>query len=124
MLPSDNKPLPQPIFIKNVVAVAAYSRLASRSQAKFQTMKLNPLPLCCTSAPVQSTVSTCRSLRFLPRSCADVSLNTHCPSGLSQVNSSYATEIRCKPDISRLCISRNWIYHGRTLDPIFTPQIS
>ena len=27
------------IFIKNVVAVAAYSRLASQCQAKFQTMK-------------------------------------------------------------------------------------
>ena len=37
------------IFIKNVVAVAAYSRLASRSQAKFQTMKMSPL-----SAPVRS----------------------------------------------------------------------
>ena len=31
------------IFIKNVVAVAAYSRLASRSQAKFHTKKLSPL---------------------------------------------------------------------------------
>ena len=28
-------------------------------------------------------------------------------------------EIQCKPDISRSCISRNWIYRGRMLDPIF-----
>ena len=27
--------------------------------------------------------------------------------------------IQCKPDISRSCISRNWIYHGCMLDPIF-----
>ena len=29
--------------------------------------------------------------------------------------------IQCKPDISRSCISRNWIYRGRRLDPIFLP---
>ena len=29
------------------------------------------------------------------------------------------THIQCKPDISRSCISRNWIYRGRMLDPIF-----
>ena len=27
--------------------------------------------------------------------------------------------IQCKPDISRSRISRNWIYRGRMLDPIF-----
>ena len=27
--------------------------------------------------------------------------------------------VQCTPDISRSCISRNWIYHGRMLDPIF-----
>ena len=27
--------------------------------------------------------------------------------------------IQCTPDISRSCISRNWIYRGRMLDPIF-----
>ena len=27
----------------------------------------------------------------------------------------------CKPDISRSCISRNWIYRSRMLDPIFLP---
>ena len=32
-----------PIFIKNVVAVAAYSRLTSLSQVKFHTKKLSPL---------------------------------------------------------------------------------
>ena len=32
--------------------------------------------------------------------------------------------IQCKPDISRSCISRNRIYHGRILDPIFWPPIS
>ena len=34
------------------------------------------------------------------------------------------TIIRCKPDISRSCISRNWIYRGRMLDPIFCPPIT
>ena len=38
-------------FIKNVVAVAAYNRLASRSQAKFHTMKLSPLVRPCAAAP-------------------------------------------------------------------------
>ena len=32
--------------------------------------------------------------------------------------------IQCKPDISRSCISRNWIYRGRMLDSIFCPPIS
>ena len=27
--------------------------------------------------------------------------------------------LQCKPDISRSCISRNWIYRGRMLDPVF-----
>ena len=27
--------------------------------------------------------------------------------------------MQCTPDISRSCISRNWIYRGRMLDPIF-----
>ena len=44
-------------FIKNVVAVAAYSRLASRSQAQFHTMKLSPLHSPCAAAPAQSTTS-------------------------------------------------------------------
>ena len=30
-------------------------------------------------------------------------------------------QVQCKPDISRSCISRNWIYRGRMLDPIFLP---
>ena len=55
------------IFIKNVVAVAAYSRLASRSQAKFHTKKLSPLVRPCAAAPAQSTTSAYRSLRFSPR---------------------------------------------------------
>ena len=66
-------------FIKNVVAVAAYSRLASRSQAKFQTMKLSPLSALRAAAPAQSTISTCRSLRFSPRSCSDVNLTRTVP---------------------------------------------
>ena len=33
-------------------------------------------------------------------------------------------KIQCKPDISRSCIARNWIYRGRMLDPIFCPPIS
>ena len=32
--------------------------------------------------------------------------------------------IQFKPDISQSCISRNWIYRGRMLDPIFCPPIS
>ena len=67
------------IFIKNVLAVAAYSRLASRSQAKFQTMKLSPLSAPRAAAPAQSTISTCRSLRFSPRSCSDVNLTRTVP---------------------------------------------
>ena len=55
------------VFIKNVVAVAAYSRLASRSQAKFHTKKLSPLVRPCAAAPAQSTTSAHRSLRFSPR---------------------------------------------------------
>ena len=35
--------------------------------------------------------------------------------------SSFKFLIQCKPDISRSCISRNWIYRGRMLDPIFLP---
>ena len=30
--------------------------------------------------------------------------------------------LQCTPDISRSCISRNWIYRGRMLDPIFGAQ--
>ena len=56
-----------PHFIKNVVAVAAYSRLASLSQAKFHTKKLSPLVRPCAAAPAQSTTSAHRSLRFSPR---------------------------------------------------------
>ena len=33
-------------------------------------------------------------------------------------------KIQWKPDISRSCISRNCIYRGRMLDPIFCPPIS
>ena len=50
------------IFIKNVVAVAAYSRLASRSQAKFHTKKLSPLVRPC--AAVAGT--TVPLLRYAP----------------------------------------------------------
>ena len=59
--------------------MAAYSWLASRSQAKFQTMKLSPLSARCAAAPAQSTASTCRSLRFSPRSCTDVNLTRTVP---------------------------------------------
>ena len=70
------------IFIKNVVAVAAYIRLASRSQAKFHTKKLSPLVRPCTAAPAQSTTSAHRSLRFSPRKWTDASPITHWTSGL------------------------------------------
>ena len=33
-------------------------------------------------------------------------------------------KLQCKPNISRSCISRNRIYRGRMLDPIFWPPIS
>ena len=59
--------------------MAAYSRLASQSQAKFQTMKLSPLSALRAAAPAQSTISTCRSLRFSPRSCSDVNLTRTVP---------------------------------------------
>ena len=44
--------------------MAAYSRLASRSQAKFHTKKLSPLVHPCAAAPAQSTTSAHRSLDF------------------------------------------------------------
>ena len=44
--------------------MTAYSRLASRSQANFQTMKLSPLSALRAATPAQSTISTCRSLGF------------------------------------------------------------
>ena len=47
--------------------MAAYSRLASRSQAKFHTMKLSPLVRPCAAAPAQSTTSAYRSLDFAER---------------------------------------------------------
>ena len=46
--------------------MAAYSRLASRSQAKFHTMKLSPLVHPCAAAPAQSTTSAYHSLRISP----------------------------------------------------------
>ena len=44
--------------------MAAYSRLAGRSQAKFHTMKLSPLVGPCAAAPAQSTTSANHSLDF------------------------------------------------------------
>ena len=52
------------LHVRNGVAVAAYSRLASRSQAKFHTKKLSPLVCPCAAAPAQSTTSAHRSLDF------------------------------------------------------------
>ena len=52
------------LHVRNGVAVAAYSRLASRSQAKFHTMKLSPLHGPCAAAPAQSTTYPNRSLDF------------------------------------------------------------
>ena len=52
------------LHVWNGVAVAAYSRLASRSQAKFHTKKLSPLVRPCAAAPAQSTTSAYRSLDF------------------------------------------------------------
>ena len=37
------------------------------------------------------------------------------------MNMFHIEPIQCTPDISRLCILRNWIYCGRMLDPIFWP---
>ena len=52
------------LHVRNVVAVAAYSGLASRSQAVFHTKKLSPLLRPCAAAPAQSTTSAHRSLDF------------------------------------------------------------
>ena len=52
------------LHVRNGVAVAAYSRLASRSHVKFHTKKLSPLVRPCTAAPAQSTTSAYRSLDF------------------------------------------------------------
>ena len=45
-------------------------------------MKLSPLSAPRAAAPAQSTISTCLSFWCSPCSCADVSVNMHCPSGL------------------------------------------
>ena len=52
------------LHVRNGVAVVAYSRLASRSQAKFHIKKLSPLVGPCAAAPAQSTTSAHRSLDF------------------------------------------------------------
>ena len=52
------------LHVRNGVAVAAYSRLASQSQAKFHTKKMSPLVRPCAAAPAQSTTSAHRSLDF------------------------------------------------------------
>ena len=52
------------LHVQNGVAVAAYSRLTSRSQAKFHTKKLSPLVRPCAAAPAHSTTSAHRSLNF------------------------------------------------------------
>ena len=61
------------LFIKNVVAVAAYIRLASQSRAKFHN-KRNwvTFRLSCAAAPAQSMAFAYLSLQFSPHSCADV----------------------------------------------------
>ena len=82
-------------FIKNVVAVAAYSRLASRSQSKFHTMKLSPLHDPCAAAPAQST--TFANLHFdfrLARERTWVQF-THCTSGLPRRLSNTKIEDSC-----------------------------
>ena len=82
-------------FIKNVVAVAAYSRFASRSQAKFHTMKLSPLHGPCAAAPAQST--TFANLHFdfrLARERTRVQF-THCTSGLPRRLSNTKIEDSC-----------------------------
>ena len=48
-----------------------------------------------------------------------VMLNCHCK--IMWLHEIVLSDIQCKPDISRSCISRNWIYRGRMLDPIFLP---
>ena len=61
------------VFIKNVIAVAAYIQLASQSQAKFHN-KQNwvSFRLPCAAAPAQSTASAYLSLQFSPHPCAVV----------------------------------------------------
>ena len=82
-------------FIKNVVAVAAYSRLASRSQAKFHTMKLSPLRDPCAAAPAQSTTFANLHFHFrLARERTWVQF-THCTSGLPRRLSNTKIEDSC-----------------------------
>ena len=59
------------LFIKSVIAVAAYIRLASWSQAKFHD-KRNwvSFPPSCAAAPAQSMASAYLSLQFSPHLCA------------------------------------------------------
>ena len=57
--------------------MAAYIRLASQSQAKFQNKRnWDSFRLPCAAAPAQSTASANLSLRFSPRPCADVNRHT------------------------------------------------
>ena len=89
--------------------MAAYSRLASPSQAKFQTMKLSPLSAPCAAAPVQNTVSTFASLVC---GCQSEHALSQWP---SQANSSIETKIVCGCHNARqslsgvdVCWSRLW----------------
>ena len=50
--------------------------------------------------------------------CFSIELKNTAVEGLSNL-ATIKSLIQCKPDISRSRISRNWIYRGRMLDPIF-----
>ena len=63
--------------------------------------------------------------------CSWSSADRRCSNNIWVINNFLFTKVyitglmvQCKPDISRSCISRNRIYRGRMLDPIFWPPIS
>ena len=104
------------IFIRNVVAVAAYSRLTSRSQAKFQTMKLSPL-----SAPLRilTCAEHCIHLSFTSLFASLVygcESDTHCPSGLSQAFFEARNEVGWWLLTSLVSRSQEWVFFHVTFD--------
>ena len=88
-------------FIKNVVAVAAYIRLASRSQAKFQNNEIESH----SGFRAQPHLRRARYppvVHFNSHLVYRCESDTHCPSGLSQAFSKQETKLvgGCLPRLS------------------------
>ena len=104
------------VFIKNVVAVAAYSRLASWSQAYFQTMKLSPLS---TPLRIRSWAEHCIHLSFTSIFASlvyECESDMHCPSGLSQAFFESRNEVGWWLLTSFVSQSQEWAFFHVTFD--------